>query len=363
MATLNDIIQKTITGDHAFVFYRFPGETECQVMLHERSTEYKVPKGWKNKTGYMIHGFSPGFESLWINADVYSVFTMNDMERFVPEHEVLNNKKLKSSAKCYGQSTERKEYEALFNNTRTFFINGGEKVVISRCKTIKADLGLRDLFTAFIKAHKRYKNAYLSLAYIPGEGYWFGASPEVFLEKRDGAFMIDALAGTLPNTNNVKPKWRAKELDEQNYVVEYVKRVLKDLDITDFKYEKPESINAGPVWHLRTRFQINDVPDIEKLMTVLHPTPAVCGTPRIKAYDFINKNEGHQRGWYSGYWGPVNFNKAKDLRLYVNLRCLHADSECLTLFAGGGITSASKLEEEWAETDFKMTTLLDVLAL
>ena len=220
-----------------------------------------------------------------------------------------------------------------------------------------------DLLTAFIKAHKKYQKAYLSLAYIPKEGYWFGASPEVFLEKRGGSFMIDALAGTLPNTDNVKPKWRAKEIDEQKYVVEYVKKVLKDLNITDFKYEHTESINAGPVWHLRTRFKISNVPDIEKLMTVLHPTPAVCGTPRKEAYDFINKNEVHQRGWYSGYWGPVNFNKTKDLRFYVNLRCLHADSDSLTLFAGGGITSASKLDEEWAETDFKMTTLLDVLAL
>ena len=267
-----------------------------------------------------------------------------------------------SSGTKHKYNTDKQAYEKLFNKAKIFLNLNGDKVVISRCKNVDLDVTWDMLFNAFIKAGEKYPQAYISLVFIPGEGYWFGATPEVFLEKRDGLYMIDALAGSMPYKPGIKPLWRDKEVEEQRFVTEYVKKVLNKLQISDYKYNGPESINAGPVWHLRTRFNIKNVPNVEKLISVLHPTPAVCGIPRNEAYEFINKNEDHHRGWYSGYWGPVNYNKAGDFRLYVNLRCMHTDSGCLTFFAGGGITKASKLEEEWSETEFKMTTLMDVIA-
>lgn len=363
MILFDNIIDKLLSGKNGFALFRLPGETKCHVMLQDHAEEYSMPENWKDQAGYLIHGFGPDLERLWITADHYSMLEMTEFEnRWEKKRVMWGDEKLINSGTNYGKNTEKEDYEVLFNKSKAFLNSDGEKVVISRCKNVKLDLTWDVLFNAFIKAGEKYPQAYVSLVFIPGEGYWFGATPEVFLEKRDGLYMIDALAGSLPIIDIDKPIWRDKEIEEQRFVAEYVKNVLNMLQISNYEIDGPESICAGPVWHLRTRFRLNNVPDVEKLISVLHPTPAVCGTPRNDAYEFINNNEDHKRGWYSGYWGPVNFNKAKDLRLYVNLRCLHADSGCLTLFAGGGITKASKLEEEWAETEFKMKTLMDVIA-
>jgi isochorismate synthase len=62
------------------------------------------------------------------------------------------------------------------------------------------------------------------------------------------------------------------------------------------------------------------------VISVLHPTPAVCGLPKQEAKDFILENEGYDRKYYTGFLGELNkeaFNK-ETLKsdLYVNLRCM-----------------------------------------
>jgi isochorismate synthase len=37
------------------------------------------------------------------------------------------------------------------------------------------------------------------------------------------------------------------------------------------------------------------------VISVLHPTP-VCGLPKQEAKDFILKNEGYDREYYTGFW-------------------------------------------------------------
>jgi isochorismate synthase len=85
--------------------------------------------------------------------------------------------------------------------------------------------------------------------------------------------------------------------------------------------------------------------------------------PKWESMDFIVANEPYERSWYTGFWGPVNLANKEGVQFYVNLRCLHWSGKRLSLFAGGGITLGSELDKEWEETEVKMNTLRDVLAL
>jgi isochorismate synthase len=46
--------------------------------------------------------------------------------------------------------------------------------------------------------------------------------------------------------------------------------------------------------HIKTDIEgiLNDNSNLKQVISVLHPTPAVCGLPKQEAKDFILKNEG-----------------------------------------------------------------------
>ena len=125
--------------------------------------------------------------------------------------------------------------------------------------------------------------------------------------------------------------------------------------------EGPITIAAGNLLHLRTTFLYKalSVSQWQKIVKRLHPTPAVAGLPRKRAVDFILKNEPSQRGFYSGYLGPVN--TGGDINLFVNLRCMQVLENKLALYVGCGITKDSDPELEWQESKIKTQTLLAVL--
>jgi len=96
-----------------------------------------------------------------------------------------------------------------------------------------------------------------------------------------------------------------------------------------------------------------------EFITNLHPTPAVCGLPKDKSLELILQTEKHNREYYAGYCGPINYQNKTDL--FVNLRCMKILEDQLALFVGGGLTKDSVPTKEWDETVLKAKTLLSRL--
>ncbi|HBK29014.1 MAG TPA: isochorismate synthase, partial [Parabacteroides sp.] len=95
------------------------------------------------------------------------------------------------------------------------------------------------------------------------------------------------------------------------------------------------------------------------VLSLLHPTPAVCGLPKEDAFRFIIEKEGYDRSYYSGFVGWLSPTGQTDI--YVNLRCVNIHPDTYTLFAGGGLLASSDLEDEWEETIDKMKTMQNIL--
>ena len=97
----------------------------------------------------------------------------------------------------------------------------------------------------------------------------------------------------------------------------------------------------------------------------MHPTPALCGLPKQEAKQFIIKNEGYSREFYSGFLGEINkdfeFNTAGKSDVFVNLRCMKLDKNEAHLFIGGGITKESNPLNEFQETINKSQTIKKIL--
>jgi isochorismate synthase len=242
-----------------------------------------------------------------------------------------------------------------------------QKIVISRTKKINLT-GAFNVINAFQKLCNTYPNALVSLVSIPGVGSWLGATPEVLVSLQDKTiFKTVALAGTKSFNNNVNLKtvaWTQKEIEEQALVERYIISCFKNIRLREYDEHGPKTIVAGNLMHLKSEFTVDmkatNFPQLGSTMLhLLHPTSAVCGMPLGPALEFIKNHEGYDREFYSGYLGPVNINN--NTSLFVNIRCMQLLDTHAICYAGAGITGDSSPDDEWAETELKLNTLLSVI--
>lgn len=239
-----------------------------------------------------------------------------------------------------------------------------KKVVLSRKE--KVTLTELDIVDTYNKLLQTYPNAFVYVWFHPKVGLWLGATPETLLKLEGNCFATMALAGTQVYKKNNAPTWSQKEIEEQKFVTDYIVNKLSDFS-KDLQVSETETVKAGSLLHLRT--EIKGELDILKenglfsLITLLHPTPAVCGLPKEVAKQFILKNENYNRSYYTGFLGELNMGEVhqNDSHLFVNLRCMEIKNTEASIYVGGGITKESDSEKEWEETVAKSNIMLKVL--
>ncbi|MBL4862079.1 MAG: chorismate-binding protein, partial [Crocinitomicaceae bacterium] len=227
------------------------------------------------------------------------------------------------------------------------------KVILSRIHQSSYNSSTDQLFNELCTS---YPDAFVYLVSSLSFGTWIGASPEVLLNCKEELFSTVALAGTKPAGKNVD--WTSREKVEQQFVSEFIVSQLDDFQIVDLKTIGPKTVRVGPVEHLKTSFKFSfQSSDQVRLADTLHPTPAVCGSPRNAAMQIIDELETHDRSLYTGYIGLIG----KKTALYVNLRCAQLIENDCYLYVGGGYTKDSVVLKEWVETENKAKTLLNVI--
>ena len=257
-------------------------------------------------------------------------------------------------------STPDKDYRLLFRNYVSELNKGeAEKLVLARKKEICSDVDFLDLF---LDACSEYPDSMVYLLQSADTGIRLGASPELLVEGNTTQMHTVALAGTM-RCDNDRPvafsEWSEKNKQEQALVADYIRNCIRNVAMPKDEWG-PYICKTGNLAHIKTDFYfILSTDKLAEFLVELPPTPAVCGVPKEKAIKFINTQEADGRGYYSGFFGW--YEPRKTTRLYVNLRCLHAESPSrVQLFAGGGILQSSDLESEWMETELKMQTLLSL---
>ncbi|SFC19753.1 chorismate-binding protein [Spirosoma endophyticum] len=252
------------------------------------------------------------------------------------------------------------------------------KVVLSRTKQVQF-ANVPNAVTLFDKLCQAYPTAFVSAVSIPEKGQiWISATPERLVSiDADGIFRTASLAGTQsafePDGTPKRPPeamWSQKEIEEQALVNRYIIECFKKIRLREYVEEGPKTIIAGNLMHLSTFFTVDTqavrYPQLGTVMLrLLHPTAAVCGTPRDVAFRFINRHETHDRELYSGFLGPVNIDTTTEgaaSNLFVHIRCMKLEGRLATLYAGAGLTEDSVPEREWQETEMKCQTLLSVIS-
>jgi menaquinone-specific isochorismate synthase len=180
------------------------------------------------------------------------------------------------------------------------------------------------------------------------------------------------LAGTIPKTGDDEKDLAlaaslarsSKDLEEHEYAVRSVADALDPFCSSTNVPESPFVLHLANVMHLATDvtgalIESKQHIDAFSLLRNLHPSAAVCGTPRNLAFDVIDEIEGMDRGRYAG---PVGWIDASgDGELGIALRCGQITDRKIRIFAGCGIVAASNPEKEVEESNAKMIPMRSAL--
>ena len=238
------------------------------------------------------------------------------------------------------------------------------KIVLARC-TDKRMGDKTEPIELFNKACEMYPRLFIALVETEKSGCWLTATPEILLDGNGHDWRTIALAGTMKlegdqlNGEGENLTWSTKNIQEQRIVATYITECLEQFT-DNYVEEGPRTVRAANLVHLRSdfTFSLKDNDHIGNLLQALHPTPAVCGLPKLETFRFIMNNEHTPRRYYSGFIGPMG---TEETHLYVSLRCMNIDGDVCHLYAGGGLLKDSILEQEWNETEAKLQTMLQLL--
>jgi isochorismate synthase len=362
-------LQEHFSKDLPFVAYSKPKSFQIRALLQKDQILHKIED--YSESGFVFSPFDVRKDALIIPLSMSkTLITEDDVN--LDDFEMLKDLSVGN----------KDEHIALINKGIKAIENSElEKVVLSRMietKDIKTDP-----FLIFKRLLHTYNSAFVYCWYHPKVGLWLGATPETLLEVEGNEFSTMALAGTQPYEGIMDVRWNEKEQHEQQIVVDYIVSNL-DSFTTHLEVSDAQTIRAGHVLHLKSgiKGRLSEHENgLQKLIYAIHPTPAVCGYPKIEAMQFILDNEHYNREFYSGFLGELNrevkvqprtgklnienraftYNKRAS-HLFVNLRCMQIKGNLTKVYVGGGITEASNPEKEWEETIAKMYTIKSVLS-
>ncbi|MEY8849163.1 chorismate-binding protein [Psychroserpens sp. XS_ASV72] len=349
------------------VVYRKPNQTLVHVIL-QKDDQLHITTDF-TESGFVFAPFDDSKDAVLMPFDASKVYSYD-----------LGTTDFDSNSNEISESSETDKeihINLVKKGIETIQKGSMQKVVLSRCETQKTQNG--SALQLFLKLLSGYSNAFVYCWFHPKIGLWLGATPETLIQLNGKRFKTMALAGTQSNIGKEEVSWSQKELQEQQYVTDFIVNQLEP-HTTSLNITEPKTSKAGHLLHLRTDISGVISTDLKSVVKVLHPTPAVCGLPKTPAKEFILENEAYDRGFYTGFLGELNLeakisrnknkrnveNNAysaiqKTSHLFVNLRCLQLKDFIAIIYIGGGITKDSNPESEWLETVSKSEIMKRVL--
>ncbi|MGO1320720.1 MAG: isochorismate synthase [Galactobacter sp.] len=211
----------------------------------------------------------------------------------------------------------------------------------------------------------------------------FGATPEMLIQVLDGTARARVLAGTLDREEGrlrgdaqAKAGFLAdpKQRHEHDLAIRSLTETLGPLVSGLNAPTEPFVLELPNVWHLASDVHAGIAPRVDgsrpgalDLVDVVHPTAAVCGTPRERAGALIRDLEDTDRGRFAGPVGWVDAHGNGEFGIALRGGVVEPglgveeDQDAVRVWAGCGIVDASLPESELKETDAKMRPMLGAL--
>ncbi|BBM85459.1 isochorismate synthase [Candidatus Uabimicrobium amorphum] len=243
---------------------------------------------------------------------------------------------------------------------RQFSTKEIQKIVLSRRSTLKFPKYV-DGFCLLQHLTNTQANTYNFYLQWHKDCAFVGATPERLYYRKDNRIFSEAVAGTRRRGQDaIKDKElgddllsSTKDIREHQLVVENIKQVFDKICKNYSCPSSPVLMRLKNLQHLYTSFEgvLNEKTIDGDILQLLHPTAAVCGLPKQKNMDEIEKLESFDRGWFAG---PIGWLEKDCAEFAVAIRSCVVQKNTLYLFAGAGIVKSSCVKKEWNEIEDKM---------
>jgi len=200
---------------------------------------------------------------------------------------------------------------------------------------------------------------------------FYGATPELLLRVAGNQIETMGLAGSIrrgktPDEDQALGETilnDPKERLEHALVVDSIREKLTPLTTRLSIPDQPQLLKLSNIQHLYTPVMgtLREPAGVLPLLEMLHPTPALGGTPRERSMQFIREAEAVPRGWYAGPIGWID--SGLDGAFGVGIRSAVAEDRRVWLYAGAGIVGSSTPQREWDETALKFRPMLNALGV
>lgn len=207
-----------------------------------------------------------------------------------------------------------------------------------------------------------------------GDTSLLSASPERFLEvDAEGVVRTRPIKGTRPRASvQVADEELAAELEESE------KERAENVMIVDLmRNDLSRVCEVGSVT-VTSLLAVESYPAVHQLVSEVEgrlragltavdalgacfPAGSMTGAPKIRATQILDELEAGPRGIYAGTFGFFGYDGQADLAMVI--RSIVMDAEGASVGAGGGITTLSDPDEEYAEMRLKARAPLAALRL
>lgn len=203
---------------------------------------------------------------------------------------------------------------------------------------------------------------------VTGERTILSASPELFIENKDGWLETKPMKGTLkrgPTTDQDKALSQTLKKDEKSRAENLM---IVDLMRNDFsRIANPGSVMVKDLFKVETypslhqmisvvRAKLNNDLPLYDQMQALFPPGSITGAPKIRAMELIDELEASPRSLYTGAIGY--FAPNKDYVFNVAIRTVELDNYGNGVVGiGSGLVYDSKPKDEYEECLLKMQFL------
>ena len=197
------------------------------------------------------------------------------------------------------------------------------------------------------------------------------ASPERFLQVRNGLVETKPIKGTRPRSTNQQEDERL-QIDLANSIKDQAENVMivdllrndlsKCCEINSVKVPKLFDLESFPTVHHLVSTITGILPtnmNPIQLLRECFPGGSITGAPKIRAMEIIEELEPNRRALYCGSIGYVGFNG--DMDTNIAIRTLIQKDQQVYFYAGGGLVWDSEADAEYQETYDKAAAMFRFL--
>lgn len=291
-----------------------------------------------------------------------------DLQEALHNNRTTTKKTEFTLQQAFKKDTSYKNYQQAFSTIQNYIL-AGDCYQVNLTQRFSSHYA-GDPWQAYLKLRAIAPAPYSGFIRLQGSTL-ASCSPELFLRIDHQDVSSKPIKGTIAtssdptidNNNKRLLQQSSKDIAENIMIVDLLRNDLS-------KWCQPFSVSSknpcqlqsfSNVHHLVSEVQGKLKPEASPLMMLFSAFPggSITGAPKKRAMEIIQEQEHHPRQAYCG--SLFSYSCHQQLNANILIRSLLFQNNKVYCWGGGGITAASKLEDEYQESLSKIHSLLTAL--